>query len=52
MNVKKLTAAASALAIAAGMSAYIPAEKAVAPVAASAASGYNYAEALQKSMFF
>lgn len=44
MKFKKLTAAVSALAMSAGMFSYIP--------TAEAASGYNYAEALQKSMFF
>ena len=51
MKLKKLTAAAAALAITAGMSSAYPA----APerqLTAEAASKYNYAEALQKSMFF
>ena len=53
MNFKKITAAASAMAMAAGMAVYAPVEKTSAPISASAAeSSYNYAEALQKSMFF
>ena len=48
MNLKKLTAAVSALAITASMAAYAPA----AVGDADAASKYNYGEALQKSMFF
>lgn len=54
MKFKKLTAAASAMAMAAGMMAYMPAAETGAPVvSASAASvDVDYAEALQKSMFF
>ncbi|MBQ8961670.1 MAG: glycoside hydrolase family 9 protein [Ruminococcus sp.] len=48
MLMKKLTAAASALAIGAGMAVYAPASVGD----ADAASAYNYGEALQKSMFF
>lgn len=51
MIFKKITAAASALAMSAGLAAYLPTMGATAPVA-SAAEKYNYAEALQKSMFF
>ncbi|MCM1506504.1 MAG: glycoside hydrolase family 9 protein [Ruminococcus flavefaciens] len=49
MIFKKITAVASALALSAGMMAYLPAGKAV---TAKAEGDYNYAEALQKSMFF
>ncbi len=52
MLLRKITAAASALAVTAGIAAYMPAQNAGDAVTASAASGYNYAEALQKSMFF
>ena len=53
MNHKKIVAAVSSLAMAAGMAGYLPAAKTAAPVTAVAAeSSYNYAEALQKSMFF
>ena len=52
MLFRKITAAASALAVTAGIAAYMPAQNAGDIVTASAASGYNYAEALQKSMFF
>lgn len=51
MNFKKITAAASALAMSAGLAAYLPTMGTTAPVA-SAAEKYNYTEALQKSMFF
>ena len=47
---KKIIAAASALALSAGSVNYLPSMK-TAP-AAAAESSYNYAEALQKSMFF
>ena len=50
MNFKKITAAASALAMSAGLAAYLPTMSTIAPVAA--AEKYNYTEALQKSMFF
>ena len=46
MIFKKMTAAVSALAMSAGILAYFPASS------VTAASDYNYAEALQKSMFF
>ncbi|MBP7185307.1 MAG: glycoside hydrolase family 9 protein [Ruminococcus sp.] len=46
MIFKKMTAAVSALAMSAGILAYFPASN------VTAASDYNYAEALQKSMFF
>lgn len=54
MKFKKLTAAVSAMALAAGMTAYLPAAKtdAPAPTVYAAESDVNYAEALQKSMFF
>lgn len=45
MKLKKLTAALSAMAMSAGMLSSLPA-------ATNAAGDYNYAEALQKSMFF
>ena len=52
MNLKRITAAFSALALSAGIAAAYPAP-ANAPITANAAeSKYNYAEALQKSMFF
>ena len=53
MIIKKITAAVSALAMSAGVLAYMPVstEGSVA-TAADSASKYNYAEALQKSMFF
>lgn len=50
MNFKRITAAVSALALSAGMMTYLP--KADDQPAAAAESSYNYAEALQKSMFF
>lgn len=50
MKMKKIIAAASALALSAGSVNYLPSMK-TAP-AAAAESSYNYAEALQKSMFF
>ncbi|MCR5730357.1 MAG: glycoside hydrolase family 9 protein [Ruminococcus sp.] len=53
MNFKRITAAASALAMTAGLAAYAPSIKVEEqPITAYAASSYNYAEALQKSMFF
>ena len=53
LKFKRMTAAVSAMAMAAGMAAYLPADKADSPViTASAALDVNYAEALQKSMFF
>jgi len=53
LKFKKITAAVSAMAMAAGMAAYLPAEKAGSPViSASAAVDVNYAEALQKALFF
>ena len=53
MNHKKIVAAVSSLAMAAGMAGYLPSGNTAAPVTAVAAdSSYNYAEALQKSMFF
>ncbi|MBQ7070484.1 MAG: glycoside hydrolase family 9 protein, partial [Ruminococcus sp.] len=53
MKMKKLTAMASAVAMAAGMAAYLPGNISAPAVTAGAAeSDYNYAEALQKSMFF
>ncbi len=51
MNLKKITAAASALALSCGIAASFPAAS-PAKITADAASEYNYAEALQKSMFF
>ena len=50
MILKKLTAAVSALAMSAGVLAYMPAGTTGSVSAAE--SKYNYAEALQKSMFF
>ena len=52
MIFKKITAAVSALALSAGMAAYMPANTAVNINANAADSEVNYAEALQKSMFF
>ena len=53
MIIKKLTAAASALAMSMSVLSYAPkANEQDAVVTANAASSYNYAEALQKSMFF
>ncbi|EWM52503.1 glycoside hydrolase family 9 protein [Ruminococcus flavefaciens] len=52
MIIKKLTAAVSALAMSAGILAYMPAGTEGGITTADAASKYNYAEALQKSMFF
>ena len=51
MNFKKITAAVSALAMSAGIAAYLPSSS-DAPIVDAASSSYNYAEALQKSMFF
>ncbi len=51
MNFKKVTAAVSALVLTAGLAAAMPQDSS-AVLRASAASDYNYAEALQKSMFF
>ena len=50
MIIKKLTAAVSALAMSAGVLAYMP--NGTLGGATAADSKYNYAEALQKSMFF
>lgn len=53
MKLKKLTAALTSAAMAAGMTAYLPGIKAGSPeMNAFAAEKYNYAEALQKSLFF
>lgn len=53
MNLKKITAAISALAMAAGIAAYLPTDSISSTAStAYAAEKYNYAEALQKSMFF
>ena len=53
MIIKKLMAAASALAMSMSVLSYAPkANEQDAVVTANAASSYNYAEALQKSMFF
>ena len=53
MIIKKITAAASALALSAGVLSYAPSAGNQEVLSnASAASSYNYAEALQKSMFF
>ncbi|WP_294488218.1 glycoside hydrolase family 9 protein [uncultured Ruminococcus sp.] len=52
MVFKKITAAVSALVLAAGMASAVPQQNGVPVVKASAAGAYNYAEALQKSMFF
>lgn len=54
MKFKKLTAAVSAMAMAAGMTAYMPAVETGSPVISASAEAVdvNYAEALQKSMFF
>ena len=53
MLFKKITAAVSALVMAAGMMSALPQDNGSSPViTAKAASAYNYAEALQKSMFF
>lgn len=52
MIMKKFMAAASALAMSAGILTYVPKVGEDAVTVAEAASGYNYAEALQKSMFF
>ncbi len=51
MKFKKITAVAAALALTAGAVGYMPQQSNDA-INASAASDYNYAEALQKSMFF
>lgn len=51
MNFKKIASAVSAIAIAAGTAVYLPKQTEMADVTA-AESKYNYAEALQKSMFF
>ena len=50
MILKKLTAAVSALAMSASVLAYVP--TGTEGNVAAADSKYNYAEALQKSMFF
>ena len=52
MVFKKITAAVSALVLTAGMATALPKNASVPMVKANAASAYNYAEALQKSMFF
>ena len=53
MIIKKITAAASALAMSLGVLTYAPTAGQQDTVStAKAASSYNYAEALQKSMFF
>ena len=53
MNLKKITAAISALDMAAGIAAYLPTDSISSTAStAYAAEKYNYAEALQKSMFF
>ncbi|WP_455530092.1 glycoside hydrolase family 9 protein [Ruminococcus sp.] len=53
MIINKITAAASALAMSLGVLSYAPTAGQQDTVStANAASGYNYAEALQKSMFF
>ena len=54
MILKKITAAVSALALSAGMASALPQTPASPEVmtATAADGGYNYAEALQKSMFF
>ncbi len=52
MIIKKLTAAVSALAMSAGVLAYMPESTKGDIASVDAASKYNYAEALQKSMFF
>ena len=51
MNLKKVTAAVSALALSCGIAGSYPAVS-DSSIVADAASDYNYAEALQKSMFF
>ena len=51
MIFKKITAAVSALVMAAGMVSVLP-QNSSPVLTANAASAYNYAEALQKSMFF
>ena len=50
MICKKIAASVSALVMAAGMASVLPQDSTA--ITASAASSYNYAEALQKSMFF
>lgn len=52
MIAKKITAAAAAIALAAGTAAYLPMNTDSSANVNAAASNYNYAEALQKSMFF
>lgn len=54
MNLKKITAAVSALAMSVGIAAYLPEKAPAAPVTSVSAADFevNYAEALQKSMFF
>lgn len=53
MTFKKITAALSSLVIAAGLISYLPQQNNTAQNANAADTGkYNYAEALQKSMFF
>lgn len=50
MSLKKAAALASSLVLAAGITGYLPQKADITQAAAE--SGYNYAEALQKSMFF
>lgn len=52
MIFKKALAAVASMALAAGMVSYLPAGNSKTFDAAAESSGYNYAEALQKSMFF
>ncbi|MBQ8296843.1 MAG: glycoside hydrolase family 9 protein [Ruminococcus sp.] len=52
MRFSKIAAAVSSLVIASGMAAYAPQQNTVTNANAEASSNYNYAEALQKSMFF
>ena len=53
MLFKKIAAAISAIAVSAGVASYLPnSNESATSTAASAKSNYNYAEALQKSLFF
>lgn len=52
MKFAKITAAVSALVLAAGTTTYLPVGMKNEASANAASGGYNYAEALQKSMFF
>lgn len=52
MKLKKLAAAAASLMMAAGMTSYVPNNSESKDAFAASESKYNYAEALQKSMFF